>query len=103
MFCWHIFSNLCFDFTPNCAGASTVEVPPNPLECSQVDEQPGPRRRRRSVDPADDVAMHVPYIFNPDTSDRPLNPTWPTPSGVTEAEATQLCKDAIIASPGHDF
>ncbi len=85
--------------TRSCVGASTLQVPPNPMECGAAVG----RRRQRSVNPADDIAPHRPYPFNPDTSDRPLNPTWPTPSGVTEAEATQLCKDAIIATPGHDF
>ncbi len=63
----------------------------------------GNRRRKRSVDPADDMAFHQRYEFNPDTSHRTQTWTWPTASGITEAQANQICKDTIINSNAHDF
>ncbi len=63
----------------------------------------GNRRRKRSVDPADDMAVHQRYAYNPDTSDRTQTWTWPTASGITEAEANQICKDTIINSNAHHF
>ena len=67
------------------------------MECA-----PG-RRRKRSVTAADDLEVHRPYVFNPDTSIRTHTETWPTPSGITEAQANQICRDAATGANAHDL
>ncbi len=75
---------------------------PNPVECPQQQYTLSVNgRKKRSVTAADDLEVHRPYIFNPDTSIRPMTETWPTPSGITEAQANQICRDAATGANAH--
>lgn len=51
------------------------------------------RRRKRSTD-------NGPYEFNPEQPVR-RDFTWPTPSGISEDDATQVCSNAIINVPAY--
>ncbi len=79
--------------------ASTHSQTPHKVECGTNPV----RRRKRSTDPADDIDVHYPYPFLVDTAERPPIGPWPTPSGITEAEATQACEDAAHGASPHDL
>lgn len=47
----------------------------------------------------DDDDVDDDYVFEFDPDFNPDRPTWPTPSGITEADATSLCREALTDTP----
>ncbi|XP_077999980.1 von Willebrand factor D and EGF domain-containing protein-like [Glandiceps talaboti] len=54
-----------------------------------------PVRRRKRSSSDEDVSW---YPYTPDPTFVPANVSWPTPSGITEQEARDLCKSAVTNS-----
>ncbi|XP_013405703.1 von Willebrand factor D and EGF domain-containing protein [Lingula anatina] len=61
------------------------------------------RRKRRDIPEAsytDEASDYQPYVFTfkEDYSKPVVNLTWPTPSGITQTQAAQLCRDTLANS-----
>ncbi|XP_070535026.1 von Willebrand factor D and EGF domain-containing protein-like [Ptychodera flava] len=90
----------CFSEGDSCSYQNSGKPMVNPSVIDitdQVDEENNLRKKRSTEN--NEVSW---YSYTPDPDFVPSNATWPTPSGITEKQARDLCKSAVLNSTGAD-
>ncbi|XP_070574530.1 von Willebrand factor D and EGF domain-containing protein-like isoform X2 [Ptychodera flava] len=90
----------CFAASDSCSYQNHGK--PKPISSAvditdQVDGTNNARRKRATEN--NEVSW---YSYTPDPDFVPSNATWPTPSGITEKQARDLCKSAVLNSTAAD-